>query len=196
MKRRIVVALAAAVMLLGLPLVASANAVPFVNISGVVKSLTVQVTTVDGTTGKLKKDLAKFTNGGDTGTATLDTVLHVSEFDDTVVMSSSNHPDFTTLRVSVLGDLLLPGVGNSASGPAAFELLSPAVAPANGEQLVIYGAVSVKATSNSAGTKLTVVTKFQPSSVVINTYTGGIITSTTFGDAKITVPALIKAVVP
>jgi hypothetical protein len=166
---------------------AAANAVEFTNLSGVVKGKATLTTTAfsNGDTGALVKTTTRLTGGTDH--AIITGANEVLDFEDHIL--------FNELGIVVTGNLLTVGK-HKVAGSASFTLTSPAVHTGTAAQTVITGAANVVGVRNAKGTKAVVNIAFQPGSVTFNTYSGtgtGLPASSTFGDAKIHLPAMVKA---
>jgi hypothetical protein len=173
---------------------AAANAAKFTNLSGVVKGKATLTTTsfLNGDTGALVKTTTRLTGGTDHAIAT--GANEVLDFEDHIL--------FNELGIVVTGNLLAVGK-HKVAGSANFTLTSPAVtvvAPVGGtaNRTVITGAAYVVGARNAKATNAVVNMTFQPGAVEFQTYTGtgttdASVTSRTFGDAKIHLPAMTKA---
>ena len=198
--KKTAIAILTGLTLFALPLVASAkqpvfpsitglkdingSKVTFLTMSGIVKNLSIQRTTVDDSTGKLVRSTLKFTNGIESPTGNLiipDNSGHFIEFADTIVFG-----DFT-LFLS-LSKLLAP-TGNQAFGPVEFVLEKTGVS--NGFTEVIQGAAEVKISITNTNKGVLVVNKFQPYLAFKNNSTASGIT-TTFYDANLSMSATPK----
>jgi hypothetical protein len=173
---------------------AAANAVEFTNLSGVVKGKATLTTTAysNGDTGTLTKTTIRLTGGTD----------HAIVTGPNEVVNFEDHILFNQLGLVVTGNLLSVGK-HKIAGAASFTITSPAVtvvAPVGGtaNRTVITGAAKVVGVRNAKSTKAVVNMTFQPGDVEFQTYTGtgtteASVTSRTFGDAKIHLPAMVKA---
>ncbi len=201
--KKAVIAILTVLTLFALPLVAIAkqpafpnitglkvngSKVTFITMSGIVKNLSIQLTTVDNTTGKLASSNIKLTNGIESPRGNIiipDNSGHFVEFFDTVVFS-----DYTLALLNEGSELLAP-TGNQAFGPVLFILVKTGLS--EGFQQVIEGAAEVKfnLTNANQGKGVLVVNHFQPVVAFKNNSTASGITKT-FYDAHISMSATPK----
>jgi hypothetical protein len=174
---------------------ASAFALEFTNMSGVVKSATVSSRYVMGTTNDLSQTskLAKFINGIDLGTMTTITP-GVRFFNDQITFTGVGNDAQIIVTGDIVRKVTLRNKKDTDTyhrGPATFTLFSPAVKTA-GVRLEVSGAVQV--TKVRSGHKGVVTMSFQPGTAVFNTYTGTLTvpSQTIHADVSIFVPMMHK----
>ena len=175
---------------------ASAFALEFTNMSGVVKNATVSSRYVQGTTNDLSQtsQLTKFINGIDQGTMTTITP-GVRFFNDQITFTGPGND----AQIIVTGDIVRKvklrdkkDTDTYHRGPATFTLFSPAVKTKNVQRLEVTGAVRVtKVRSRNKGV---VTMSFQPGTAVFKTYTGTLTvpSQTINADVSIFVPMMHK----
>ncbi len=176
----------ALVLVLTLPIVS--EAVVFNNISGAVKSMNVQLTTVSFG-GRLLKTTVVNTGGKDIGSIVSDEAANFWEFSDTVVFSNA--------QLDMVGSLISPSPGTSAFGPTEFLYQSPAIQPRDGSQTTAYGSVNVEVATNVGKGKATVkATNFTPSFVQVENFRNNTSVSVAVGRARISIPSMQKKISP
>ncbi|MGA2192282.1 MAG: hypothetical protein ABSG42_02765 [Nitrospirota bacterium] len=172
------------------------NTSGFSNLSGAVRSMVVQIITINPATGGLSRANTAFVSGKDSGTININDAGHFINLNDTVVFNGTK-----SAQLNIFGTILRPAGSAIATGSATFNLLIPAVPPINGKQTVVIGgasiiAVPVKSAATGVYDRITLRAAFQPSSVTFNSYSSGAFTklSSMVGDARITLPVMVKTI--
>jgi len=219
--KRAVMAVLAGTMLLVLPLTAGAaskftvfpnitglnvngSKVIFVNMSGLAKSMSVTITTVDDSTGMKHIEKNRSLNGREEINNSFITPQDLVTPVDAAPLAESGH--FVTLQDVIVFDdaelvlrgMLIAPTGNMATGPVQFQITFPGGSVLNGVQNFISGSaeVLVNVTNPTKNTGIMTIKNFQAGSYTKFTFTTTTGISPVTTNVRQAIPADIKVTVP